>query len=145
MGRELNNPIGIAAGFDKQGEAILGLEKIGFSVIEIGSVTPDPQPGNPKPRVFRLPEDLAIINRYGFNSDGHVKVLQNLEKNHMNDNNKLLGVNLGKNKESPDALNDYEQGIKLFAKVADYLVVNISRYFIFTLFDILCEIHYYLL
>lgn len=128
MGRQLNNPVGIAAGFDKQGEAVSGLENIGFSLIEIGSVTPEPQSGNPKPRVFRLPDDLAIINRYGFNSEGHLKVLQNLEKNHINENdNKLLGVNLGKNKESLDALNDYEKGIKLFAKVADYLVVNISR------------------
>ncbi|XP_064292176.1 dihydroorotate dehydrogenase (quinone), mitochondrial isoform X2 [Plodia interpunctella] len=102
---ELSNPLGIAAGFDKHGDAVVGLRNIGFSIVEIGSVTPEPQAGNPKPRVFRLPEDRAVINRYGFNSEG---------------------INLGKNKESNDAIQDYILGIKKFNDIADYFVINIS-------------------
>ncbi|XP_077300643.1 dihydroorotate dehydrogenase 2 [Arctopsyche grandis] len=127
FGKELSNPIGIAAGFDKQGEAVSGLKKIGFGIVEIGSVTPEPQSGNPKPRVFRLSEDEAIINRYGFNSSGHTQVLQNLEKIDAEKwHDSILGVNLGKNKDSLDATEDYIKGLKLFSTVADYLVINIS-------------------
>lgn len=124
---DLSNPIGIAAGFDKHGDAITGLRNLGFSVVEIGSVTPEPQSGNPKPRVFRLPEDEAVINRYGFNSEGHKEVfhkLQNIDKALLQ--NGLLGVNLGKNKTSDDAAHDYTLGIKQFYKIADYFVINIS-------------------
>lgn len=126
---ELKNPIGIAAGFDKDGDAILGLKDLGFSIVEIGSVTPEPQPGNPKPRVFRLPEDEAVINRYGFNSEGHDKVtkrVNDLDKSLLD--KVLLGVNLGKNKLSENAAQDYILGIKKFSHVADYFVINISRY-----------------
>lgn len=126
---ELNNPIGIAAGFDKHGEAVIGLRKLGFSIVEIGSVTPEAQPGNPKPRVFRLPEDEAIINRYGFNSEGHDKVYSNIchiEKSLLDKT--LLGINLGKNKLSNNATEDYVLGIKKFSNIADYFVINISRY-----------------
>lgn len=132
FGKELSNPIGIAAGFDKQGEAASGLKKIGFGIVEIGSVTPEPQPGNPKPRVFRLSEDTAIINRYGFNSNGHTQVLQNLEKVDAESwHDSILGVNLGKNKDSLDVTEDYIKGLKLFSTVADYLVINISRYVLY--------------
>lgn len=124
---ELKNPIGIAAGFDKDGDAILGLKNLGFSLVEIGSVTPEPQPGNPKPRVFRLPEDGAVINRYGFNSEGHDNVskkVNDLDKSLLD--KALLGINLGKNKLSENAVQDYVLGIKRFSHVADYFVINIS-------------------
>ncbi|KAG6448868.1 hypothetical protein O3G_MSEX005716 [Manduca sexta] len=123
----LNNPIGIAAGFDKHGDAIIGLKKLGFSIVEIGSVTPEAQPGNPKPRVFRLPEDKAVINRYGFNSEGHDQVykkIHNIEKGLLD--KALLGINLGKNKLSDDAVHDYVLGIERFSNIADYFVINIS-------------------
>ncbi|XP_011687614.1 PREDICTED: dihydroorotate dehydrogenase (quinone), mitochondrial [Wasmannia auropunctata] len=127
LGLQLKSPIGMAAGFDKQGEAVEGLHKIGFSFVEIGSVTPKPQSGNPKPRVFRLPEDKAVVNRYGFNSDGHDAVwkrLKGLKESKSFDG--ILGVNLGKNKETEDATRDYVDGIKRFVDVADYFVINIS-------------------
>ncbi|CAG9787788.1 unnamed protein product [Diatraea saccharalis] len=127
LGHYLSNPIGIAAGFDKHGDAIKGLRNIGFSIIEIGSVTPEAQPGNPKPRVFRLPEDKAVINRYGFNSEGHDEVykkLQNIDKTILNKG--LLGINLGKNKLSQNANEDYVRGVKKFGNIADYFVINIS-------------------
>lgn len=126
LGLKFKNPIGMAAGFDKQGEAVEGLHKIGFSFVEIGSVTPEPQPGNPKPRVFRLPQDNAIVNRYGFNSDGHDVVWEHLKKLKEKNFNGILGVNLGKNKETKDAVQDYIDGIKKFMDVADYFVINIS-------------------
>lgn len=103
---------------------------MGFGFVEIGSVTPEPQPGNAKPRVFRLLEDKAIINRYGFNSDGHSKVYERL-KGSVNDSTAFLGVNLGKNKESVDPINDYATGIKTFGELADYVVINVSRYVVF--------------
>lgn len=126
LGLKFKNPVGMAAGFDKQGEAVEGLHKIGFSFVEIGSVTPEPQPGNPKPRVFRLPEDNAIINRYGFNSDGHDVVWEHLEKLKKKNFQGILGVNLGRNKETKDAVQDYINGIKKFMDVADYFVINVS-------------------
>lgn len=126
-GMQFKNPIGMAAGFDKQGEAVEGLHKIGFSFVEIGSVTPKPQPGNPKPRVFRLLEDNAVVNRYGFNSEGYNNVWERLrllrdERNF----NGIIGINLGKNKTSEDAIQDYVDGIRKFSDVADYFVINIS-------------------
>lgn len=105
------------------------MRNIGFSIVEVGSVTPEAQPGNPNPRVFRLPEDKAVINRYGFNSEGHDKVykkLNNIDKTLLNQG--LLGINLGKNKLSNNATEDYVQGIKKFSNLADYFVINISRY-----------------
>jgi len=127
-GRSFANPLGIAAGFDKQGEAMAALAALGFGFVEIGSVTPRPQPGNPKPRVFRLPEDAAVINRYGFNSDGHDAVKARLARYRAGAHHPTapLGVNLGKNKESGDAAADYAAGAALFAPYADYLVVNVS-------------------
>ncbi|XP_043469279.1 dihydroorotate dehydrogenase (quinone), mitochondrial [Leptopilina heterotoma] len=126
-GLQFDNPLGMAAGFDKQGEAIPGLQKMGFSFVEIGSVTPQPQLGNPKPRVFRLLEDTAVINRYGFNSDGHEVVYNRLKEVKEDPNFEgIVGVNLGKNKLSEDAAFDYMEGLRKFSDLADYFVVNIS-------------------
>ncbi|GBG25503.1 Dihydroorotate dehydrogenase quinone, mitochondrial [Hondaea fermentalgiana] len=125
---EFANPVGLAAGFDKNAEGVEGMARTGFGFVEIGSVTPEPQPGNPKPRVFRLPQDQAVINRYGFNSDGHAAVKANLEA-YLSDASRtpcVLGINLGKNKTSPSAIEDYGKGVREFATMADYLVVNIS-------------------
>ncbi|XP_028145582.2 dihydroorotate dehydrogenase (quinone), mitochondrial [Diabrotica virgifera virgifera] len=124
--KEFTNPIGIAAGFDKDAKAVLGLKDIGFGFVEIGSVTPNPQPGNEKPRVFRLPEDSAVINRYGFNSEGHDTVLQRIQRIRSSKENVIIGVNLGKNKTSDDAVGDYVKGIEKFGPFCDYLVINIS-------------------
>lgn len=126
LGREFKNPVGLAAGFDKDGEAIKGLRKSGFGFIEIGSVTPLPQTGNPKPRVFRLVEDEAIINRYGFNNSGVGTVYSRVKKAFDVNSSVPLGVNLGKNKESEDANLDYEIGVNYFGAYSDYLVVNVS-------------------
>lgn len=103
------------------------MAQLGFGFVEIGSVTPEPQPGNPLPRVFRLVNDEAIINRYGFNSEGHTVVYNRLKE--LKDSGKfqgVLGVNLGKNKTSDSAKTDYKQGVQVFGPIADYLVVNIS-------------------
>ncbi|KAF7283802.1 hypothetical protein GWI33_022842 [Rhynchophorus ferrugineus] len=120
------NPIGIAAGFDKDGKAIMGLKDIGFGFVEIGSVTPLAQVGNDKPRVFRLSNDKAIINRYGFNSEGYARVAQRVNEAKPNIGSLILGINLGKNKTTDDPIADYVQGIKMFANISDYLVINIS-------------------
>ncbi|CAK8698320.1 unnamed protein product [Clavelina lepadiformis] len=121
------NPVGIAAGFDKHAEAMAGLEKIGFGLIEVGSVTPLPQKGNAKPRVFRLPEDGAVINRYGFNSCGH-EIAANRLKIYTSSGprNVVLGVNLGKNKTSKSTTEDYVKGVQALGCYADYIVVNVS-------------------
>jgi len=127
FGREFSNPVGLAAGFDKQGEAALGLQDIGFGFIEIGSITPLSQEGNPKPRVFRLSEDEAVINRYGFNSEGHQAVYERIKKLRENPDFKaVLGINLGKNKTSKNAVGDYVLGVEKFGALADYLVINVS-------------------
>lgn len=129
-GLEFDNPIGISAGFDKHAEAMKGLFDMGFGMVEIGSVTPLPQPGNPKPRVFRLPEDKCVINRYGFNSEGHAAAAARLSRYRTDKDSSnrsgVLGVNLGKNKTSPDAIGDYTKGIESLGTFADYLVVNVS-------------------
>ncbi|CAN3357731.1 dihydroorotate dehydrogenase (quinone), mitochondrial [Diutina catenulata] len=143
FGHRLASPIGLAAGLDKDAEAIDGLFDCGFSYVEIGSVTPEPQPGNPQPRFFRLPRDDAVINRYGFNSTGHFSVLARLKMRFMNELAKysktydgpsetmgfrpgrLLGVNLGKNK-TGDEITDYVKGVQRLGPYADVLVVNVS-------------------
>lgn len=102
------------------------MHRVGFGFIEIGSVTPEPQPGNEKPRVFRLIDDAAIINRYGFNSDGHDRVLERLQHLKQSHPHIVLGVNLGKNKTTENAHEDYTKGIVKFASVANYFVVNVS-------------------
>ncbi|KAI6215796.1 Dihydroorotate dehydrogenase [Aphelenchoides besseyi] len=118
LGMKMSSPIGIAAGFDKNGEAIKGLEKSGFGFVEIGSVTPLPQEGNEKPRVFRLLEDRAIINRYGFNNHGAGPISKRVQRDHVKG-----GTPLG-NSTSPDT--DYEIGVNYFANHCDYLVINVS-------------------
>ncbi|KAJ6581436.1 hypothetical protein B0H19DRAFT_1115172 [Mycena capillaripes] len=137
-GQEICNPIGLAAGFDKNGEAIDGLFNLGFSWVEIGSVTPKPQPGNPRPRVFHLPEDSGLINRYGFPSQGHASVLSRLRaripRSWGNEIESaafrpgaVLAVNLGKNKDSPaESIDDFVAGVRAFAPHSDVLVVNVS-------------------
>lgn len=124
-GLNFSNPVGLAAGFDKDGEVIHPLFRIGFGFVELGSVTPKSQPGNPRPRLFRLLEDRAVINRMGFNSKGHEKVAENL-KTLARPLAGPLGVNLGKNKESADAAADYVRGVEVLGPFADYLVVNVS-------------------
>jgi len=125
LGRNFKNPIGIAAGFDKNGEAIEHLSECGIGFVEVGSVTPLPQPGNPKPRLFRIPKHKAVINRYGFNSDGMGAVSERV-RNARGKCGVPLGVNLGKNKDSRVAENDYELGASYFASHSDYLVINVS-------------------
>jgi dihydroorotate dehydrogenase len=122
-GRTFANPIGLAAGFDKQGEAPDALLALGFGFVEIGSVTPEPQPGNPQPRVFRLAEDEAVINRYGFNSDGIDAVARRLAAR---GRRPVVGINLGRNKTTEDAAADYERGMRALGGLADYVVVNVS-------------------
>ncbi|MDC3121227.1 quinone-dependent dihydroorotate dehydrogenase [Candidatus Pelagibacter sp.] len=121
--KELNNPIGIAAGFDKNAEVYNPLFKLGFGLVEVGTITPFKQYGNSKPRVFRLVEDQALINRLGFNNHGSDIVL-----NRIKSNNKLgvLGINVGPNKDSDNRINDYLIGIEKFHEVADYITINIS-------------------
>ncbi|MCL4121839.1 UNVERIFIED_CONTAM: hypothetical protein GTU68_061176 [Idotea baltica] len=127
IGIKFPNPIGIAAGYDKNGEAVESLFRMGFGYVEVGSITPKPQPGNPKPRVFRVPEISGIINRYGFNSDGFEAVYERLSKLSPPGKRKgVLGVNLGKNKDSKQPINDYVLGVQKFGPLADYLVINIS-------------------
>ncbi|KAK3533325.1 hypothetical protein QTP70_016030 [Hemibagrus guttatus] len=131
LGRRFGNPLGIAAGFDKHGEAVDALYRLGFGFVEVGTVTPKPQEGNPKPRVFRLQADQAVINRYGFNSCGIVAVQERLKaregvQSELTKAGKPLGINLGKNKLSTDAVADYLEGVRTLGPLADYLVVNVS-------------------
>jgi dihydroorotate dehydrogenase len=125
FGIDFPNPVGLAAGFDKNGELTNEWSAFGFGFVEIGTVTPLPQPGNPKPRMFRLPKDEAIINRMGFNNDGSVRIAARLRKQ----NPKIIvGGNIGKNKITPNenAINDYEKCFRELFDVVDYFVVNVS-------------------
>ena len=127
FGLTFKNPIGLAAGYDKDGVAVRGLAALGFGHIEVGTVTPKPQAGNPRPRVFRLAEDEAVINRMGFPSRGAEFVRKQLSV--ISDRSSVVvGVNLGKNKDTPleEAARDYIELIKVFAPLADYLTINIS-------------------
>jgi len=123
FGKEIDNPIGMAAGFDKNAEVYNSLFKLGFGFVEVGTVTPLKQYGNPKPRVFRLVEDQALINRLGFNNLGSENVSNRIRSNL---NKGLLGINIGPNKDSEDRLNDYLIGLKTFHDIADYITINIS-------------------
>jgi dihydroorotate dehydrogenase len=122
-GLHFPNPIGLAAGFDKDAEVFDPMLRLGFGFVEAGSVTPRPQPGNPKPRLFRLVEDGAVINRFGFNSRGLDPFALRLAAR---SGAGIVGANLGKNKETEDAALDYAQGIAAVAPHADYLVCNVS-------------------
>ena len=123
FGKELSNPIGIAAGFDKNAEVYNSLFRLGFGFVEVGTVTPFKQYGNTKPRVFRLVEDQALINRLGFNNHGSDVILDRIKSNKKQG---ILGVNVGPNKDSNNRINDYLIGIEKFHEVADYITVNIS-------------------
>ena len=126
FGLPFQNPVGLAAGYDKDGLAWRGLACLGFGHLEIGTVTPRPQPGNPKPRVFRLAEDNGLINRLGFPSRGKDYVVQSLQGSRPP--GLVLGVNLGKNKDTPneEAAHDYLTLMHVCASLADYLVINVS-------------------
>ena len=122
-GLALSNPIGMAAGFDKNAEVPRPLALLGFGMTEIGTVTPRPQPGNPRPRLFRVPGAEGVINRMGFNNEGHEAVYARLAGQRIP---AALGVNIGANKDSADFVADYVAGVTRFADLADYLTVNIS-------------------
>jgi len=124
FGLAFPNPVGMAAGFDKGGEVPGALLRIGFGFVEIGTVTPAPQPGNPRPRLFRLVEDEAVVNRFGFNSEGHETVHERLVRRAGPKG--VIGVNVGANKDAADRVDDYVAGIETFADVATYFTVNIS-------------------
>ena len=124
FGLNFPNPIGMAAGFDKNAEVPDALLRLGFGFVEIGSVTPRPQDGNPRPRLFRLERDEAVINRMGFNNDGVEAVLRRLAARA--NLGGIVGVNVGANKDSPDRIADYVKQIEMFAPVADYFTVNVS-------------------
>ncbi len=125
-GRHFANPVGLAAGFDKDAVVPTQALALGFGFVEIGSVTPKPQPGNPKPRLFRLDEDQGVVNRMGFNSKGMAYAAARLAKLPPPPRNGIIGINLGKNKETEDAAADYVAGIEMLAPFADYVVVNVS-------------------
>lgn len=125
MGLRFNNPVGLAAGLDKNGDYIDGLAALGFGFIEIGTVTPRPQPGNPQPRLFRLPQAQAIINRMGFNNKGVDHLVQQVRKAKYDG---VLGINIGKNFDTPveNALDDYRICLEKVYALASYVVINIS-------------------
>jgi len=122
-GLEFPSPLGLAAGFDKNGKVMSSLLKLGFGHVEIGTLTPRPQQGNPRPRLFRLNEDKALINRMGFNNAGHAVLLQHLRRR---DRQGIVGLNIGANKDSTNRVADYSAAIELFTDHIDYFTVNIS-------------------
>ncbi len=121
--KDLENPIGIAAGFDKNAEVYNSLFKLGFGFVEVGTITPLKQYGNPKPRVFRLVEDEALINRLGFNNYGAKNIANRIKSNRQSG---LLGVNIGPNKDTIDQTKDYLDCLKTFHNLGDYITINIS-------------------
>ena len=123
-GLDFDNPIGLAAGFDKNAEVIRPMLALGFGFVEVGAVTPRPQPGNDRPRVFRLPADQAVINRYGFNNDGLDVVARRLRR--AAGRRGVVGVNLGANKDSEDRIADYVKGVVALEGLVDFYTVNIS-------------------
>ena len=131
FGLTFKNPVGLGAGFDKNGRYLHELETLGFGFVEIGTVTPKPQEGNEKPRLFRLPKDKALINRMGFNNDGAKAIAARLRAWHMKKKNEgrlIIGGNIGKNKETPneEAYKDFETCYRELADYVDYFVVNVS-------------------
>lgn len=124
LGLDFPNPLGLAAGFDKNGEAVDACFQLGFGFTEVGTITPLPQQGNPRPRVFRLTRDQAVINRLGFPSQGHAIVHARLGKRAQKRG--IVGINLGANKTTTDRPADYVRGIEMFADIADYFTINIS-------------------
>ncbi len=122
-GLRFPSPVGLAAGFDKDAEVPDAMLSLGFGFVEVGTLTPLPQAGNPKPRLFRLVEDQAVINRLGFNNGGQARALERLRQRSRNG---VVGVNIGANKDSTDRIADYAAGVRTMAPVADYLTINIS-------------------
>jgi len=122
LGLRFPNPLGLAAGFDKNAEVPGAMLKLGFGFVEVGTLTPRPQGGNARPRLFRLSEDGAVINRFGFNNDGFERALARLKRR----SSGVIGVNLGANKDAADRVEDYALGVRTFAPFADYLTLNIS-------------------
>jgi dihydroorotate dehydrogenase len=130
-GLRFPSPVGLAAGFDKDAEVPDAMLGLGFGFVEVGTLTPKPQEGNPKPRLFRLREDRAVINRMGFNNQGQMAALERLRKRERRGPSAslrtgIMGVNIGTNKDSPDRIADYVAGVRSMSHVADYLTVNIS-------------------
>ena len=125
MGLEFRNPVGLAAGLDKQAEHVDALAALGFGFLELGGVTPRPQPGNPRPRMFRIPEARAIINRFGLNSVGVEAFVENLRRARRNT---IIGVNIGKNKDTPNeqAAEDYEHCLEVLFPHVHYVSINVS-------------------
>lgn len=126
LGLNFPNPVGMAAGYDKNGEVCAGVLNLGFGFHEAGTVTPRPQSGNPKPRLFRLVNDKAIINRMGFNNCGHAEFFKNFDATMANSKTGPCGINIGANKDSKDFAEDYCIGLKRFWQKADYFTANIS-------------------
>jgi dihydroorotate dehydrogenase len=123
FGLTFPNPLGLAAGFDKSAEAVEALGRLGFGFVEVGTLTPKPQAGNQRPRLYRLSADRAIVNRMGFNNDGYAAAVARLARTWRRG---IVGVNIGPNKESSDRVADYVQGVDKFSAFADYFVINIS-------------------
>jgi dihydroorotate dehydrogenase len=128
LGLRFSSPFGIAAGFDKDGQAVAGLGQLGFGHVEVGTVTALPQPGNPRPRLFRLIQDGAVVNRMGFNNRGAEDAAVRLARERKRRSRPVIGVNIGKSRVTPveDAAEDYLTSARLLAPLADYLVVNVS-------------------
>ena len=128
LGLDFDSPFGVAAGFDKDGDAIRGLGQLGFGHVEVGTITARPQPGNPRPRLFRLVPDRAVINRMGFNNHGAAAARDRLAREARRGARPVIGVNIGKSRivEVDDAIADYRESAALLAPAADYLVVNVS-------------------
>lgn len=128
MGLRFRTPFGLAAGFDKNAVAVAGLGALGFGHVEVGTVTPKAQPGNPAPRLFRLPQDKGLINRMGFNNDGVAQMAVRLRQIRTREDRPIVGVNIGKNRATPaeEATADYVHVAREIADLADYLVVNVS-------------------
>ena len=121
--KKLSSPIGVAAGFDKNAEVYNPLFNLGFGFVEVGTITPKPQFGNPKPRVFRLEEDEALINRLGFNNSGSEQISKRIKENNKKG---FLGINIGPNKDSTNRVDDYLICFRKFYNLADYITINIS-------------------
>lgn len=128
LGHTFASPFGVAAGLDKNAEAVIGLGQLGFGHVEVGTLTARPQPGNPKPRLFRLVPDRAIINRMGFNNAGAADAAPRLARAHQARHRPVIGVNIGKSRvvTIDDAIDDYLESCRLVSRLADYLVVNVS-------------------
>ena len=125
LGINFPNPIGLAAGFDKNAEVINQMLSYGFGFVEVGTITPKPQKGNQKPRIFRLLEDEAVINHLGFNNEGSEKILKNIKSFYKNNNNiGVVGINIGKNKSTQNSIDDYLYCIEKFGSYGNYITIN---------------------